>query len=222
MDRSDISLVSCECQHSPPPIHQELFIEPECANGRKSQKWSCNVPLTLGRGRWRSKDWLTLSREAGHSALVIPNVPLWGRGNADEGEVKLPGESVRGFYFSASLFFYPCYFSQSPGNRKHIPSFHLHMSSIPTGEREALFPTHMGPHLPRRLCYLSCKGEGTSNNNNIPTHKICLRRNFSINIISSVVLHYSKKQHQLPSVVILLDHLLCVYGLGSNNSTHIC
>lgn len=58
------------------------------------------------------------------------------------------------FYFPLSLFLYQCYFSQSPGYRKHIPSLLSHMSSLPTGgKRKLCFLS-----IPRTLGYLSCKG----------------------------------------------------------------
>lgn len=129
------------------------------------------------------------------------------------------GENVRGFYFSASLFPYQCYPSQSPSNRKHIPSFHLHMSSIPTGEKEALFPKRMlSPTSPEDYVIWVAN---TSNNDIPPCLQNLFKKKLHINKIPNVVLNYSKKQCQLPSVVIYLDHLLYVYGLVPNNSTYI-
>ena len=61
------------------------------------------------------------------------------------------------FCFPLSLFLYQCYFSQSPGYRKHIPSLLSPMSSLPTGEKEAVSWACV-LCTPRKLGYLSCKG----------------------------------------------------------------
>lgn len=114
---------------------------------------------------------MAIQRLAGPSALVIPNVPLGGTGKADEDEVMCQEKSAMSSDFSLSLFLYQCYFSQSPGYRKCIPSFLLHVCSIPTGEKEVLFPKHTFPHIPRRqCCYLQYTPQ-----------KTCLIRKFSIN-----------------------------------------
>lgn len=116
---------------------------------------------------------MAIQRLAGPSALVIPNVPLGGIGKAAEDEVMCQEKSARSSDFSLSLFLYQCYFSQSPGYRKCIPSFLLHVCSIPTGEKEVLFPKHTFPHIPRRQCCYS----------QYPPQKktTCLIRKFSIN-----------------------------------------
>lgn len=131
------------------------------------------------------------------------------------------GENIRGYYFSASLFPYQCYPSQSPSNRKHIPSFHLHMSSIPTGEKEALFPKRMYLPHPQKTMLFELQREQTSNNDIPPWLQNLFKKKLHINKTPNVALNYSKKQHQLPLVVIFLDHLLYVYGLVPNNSAYI-
>ena len=171
-----------------------------CANGRKRQKWSCSVPLILGRGWWRPEKLGTL--------LWSLYMYFWGQGKADEDEITLPGESAPSFYFPVSLFSYPCYCSQSPGS-KHIPSFLLYMSSIPTVEKEALlFPEHMFSLHPKKSVIWVAKGTNTTTH----THKICLIKNFSIHPMAKLSTNHS------PLCICVCTHICYYYNASNKNN----
>lgn len=131
------------------------------------------------------------------------------------------GENVRGFYFSPSLFPYQCYPSQSRSKRKHIPSFHLHMSSTPTGEKEALFPKPTYLPYPQKTMLFELQREQTSNNNIPPCLQNLFKKKLHINMIPMwylIILRSNVSYHPLSSFLTTCSMSM---GLVPNNSTHI-
>ena len=162
------------------------------------------VSRSLGRGQW-GPEKLGILQWSLHMFL-------WGQGKADEDETTLPGESAPSFHFPVSLFSYPCYCSQGPGSRKHIFSFLSHMSSIPTVEKEALlFPWRTFSLHPKRSVIWVAKGTNTTTH----THKICLKRIFSIHPMAKL-----STNHSFPFVYVFVHTYAINYYNASNKNNY--
>ena len=143
--RSDGNLAPCECQDSQhPPLG--IISLGRVSHGRKSQSWSCHVPLELGK---QDRDLKASWRPATKLGTLLRSCPVCLSGALEKLRKtgSLPGESALSFHFSWSFFPWR-YFSQSPGYRKRVPPFLWHMASIPTGEKEAVFYGYGSPTSP--------------------------------------------------------------------------